>query len=61
MPIIKKMHDPRKNDELFFSLLKDQFVLFYALTNVAIEAYKSACNNYHAKVTPASKKDKGTS
>ena len=55
------MHDPRKNDELFFSLLKDQFVLFYALTNVAIEAYKSACNNYHAKVTPASKKDKGTS
>ena len=61
MPIMKKSHDDMKNDELFFGLLKDQFVLFYALTNVAIEAFKSARNNYCAKVYSTSKEDNETS
>ena len=58
---MKKLHDDIKNDELFFGLLKDQFVLFYALTNVAIEAFKSARNNYYAKVYSTSEKDNWTS
>ena len=38
-----------KDNEFFLDLLIDQFVLFYALTNVAIAFYKSARKNYHAK------------
>lgn len=33
-----KQHD--NDDELFFDQLKDQFVVFYALTIAAMEAYK---------------------
>ena len=29
-------------DELFFDQLKDQFAIFYALTMVAMDAYKQA-------------------
>jgi hypothetical protein len=38
-----------KDNEFFLDLLMDQFVLFYALTNVAIASYKSARKNYYAK------------
>lgn len=37
----EKRHDANQ-DELFFDQLKDQFAFFYALTMVAIDAYKQA-------------------
>ena len=52
------MQNDTRDSEYFLSLLKDQFVVFYALTNVAIEAYKTARKNYFAKVcvNPSKKK-----
>ena len=47
---MKQRISETKDDEFCFDLLLDQFVFFYALTNVAIEAYKSARENYSAKV-----------
>ena len=58
---MKQKRNNKENDEFFFDLLKDQFVFFYALTNVAIEAYKSARKSYHAKVCLDSKKEKQVS
>ena len=46
---MKQKCDKTKDDEFFLDLLIDQFVLFYALTNVAIASYKSARKNYYAK------------
>ena len=53
---MKQKRSETKDDEFFFDLLKDQFVFFYALTNVAIEAYKSARESYSAKVCLDSRK-----
>ena len=46
---MKETHNNTKDSEYFLGLLKDQFVVFYALTNVAIASYKSARKNYYAK------------
>ena len=54
---MKQKSSETEDDEFFFDLLKDQFVFFYALTNVAIEAYKSARKNYYAKVCFDSKRE----
>ncbi len=56
-PIVGQKRNETNDDEFFFELLKDQFVFFYALTNVAIEAYKSARKNYYAKVCFDSKRE----
>ena len=56
--IMKKTRKDTKDSEHFLGLLKDQFVVFYALTNVAIEAYKTARKNYFAKVCLNSNNDK---
>ena len=55
---MKRKRSDTKDDEFFFGLLKDQFVFFYALTNVAIEAYKSARENYATKVCLDSREKK---
>ena len=52
---MKKAPDETKNDELFSNHLKDQFVFFYALTNVAIQAYKYASKNYNRGITKETK------
>ena len=55
---MKQKSSETEDDEFFFDLLKDQFVFFYALTNVAIEAYKSARENYSTKVCLDSREKK---
>ena len=56
--IMKKTQNDTMDNEYFLGLLKDQFVFFYALTNVTIEAYKTARKNYFAKVCMNSSKEK---
>ena len=55
---MKQKCDKTKDDEFFLDLLMDQFVFFYALTNVAIASYKSARKNYYAKEYLGSRKRK---
>ena len=58
---MKHKSSETEDDKFFFDLLKDQFVFFYALTNVAIEAYKSARENYSTKVCLDSREKKQVS
>ena len=55
---MKQKRNVTKNSEFFLDLLKDQFVFFYALTNVAIEVYKKARKDYYAKVCLNSNKER---
>ena len=57
---MKQKCDKTKDDEFFLDLLMDQFVFFYALTNVTIASYKSARKNYYAKVCLGSGKIRQT-
>ena len=56
--VMKKKSNVTKNSEFFLDLLKDQFVFFYALTNVAIEVYKKARKDYYSKVCLNSSKER---
>ncbi len=55
---MKQRRNHSKDSEIFLDLLKDQFVVFYALTNVAIETYKTARKNYYVKAYSSSVKEK---
>ena len=55
---MRQKQNGTKDSEFVLELLKDQFVFFYALTNAAIEAYKTARKNYFAKVCLNSSKEK---
>ena len=59
--IMRATQNDIKDSEHFLGLLKDQFVVFYALTNVTIEAYKTARKNYSAKVCLNSSRKKEVS
>ena len=43
--------ETQQEDELFFDQLKDQFVLFYALTVTAMDIYKTARKDYQARAS----------
>lgn len=55
---MKRTRNDTEDSEFFLDLLKDQFVFFYALTNVIIEAYKKARKNYNAEECMNSSKEK---
>ena len=55
---MKRKRNDTEDSEFFLDLLKDQFVFFYALTNVIIDAYKQARKNYNAKEYMNSSKEK---
>ncbi len=55
---MRQKQNGTKDSEFVLELLKDQFVFFYALTNAAIEAYKTARKNYFEKVCLNSSKEK---
>lgn len=48
--------DNQEQDDLFIEHLKDQFVLFYALTVTAIETYKYAREHYQKQAAKTDKK-----